>query len=53
MYEKMKHQHTYLVTGEYQSSGKNLLGKNVACTIEKVICTDPKCKEENIRLQHE
>lgn len=53
MYDQNKHQHKYLVTGEYQSTGKNLVGKNVACTIEKVICTDPECQEENIRLKHE
>ncbi len=51
MYPDTTHQHKYIVLDEYQTSGPNLVGKNVACTMEKVVCTE--CKEDNIRLKHE
>lgn len=53
MYEPSKHTHLYNVTGEYISVGKNIVGKTVSATFEKVICIDENCKEENIRLKHE
>lgn len=49
MYKENKHQHSYEVTGEYESKGKNIIGKMVKCTIEKVICSG--CNETNIRLK--
>lgn len=45
------HEHTYEVTGEYKSKGKNLFGKTVQCVMENVKCTD--CKVEDIRRKHE
>lgn len=51
MFDKLKHQHLYNVTGEYVSVGPNLVGKTVSAVIEKVICIDEECKEENIRLK--
>jgi hypothetical protein len=47
----MKHQHKYIATGEYISTGKNLVGKTVSAVIEKVVCTDPECQEDNIRIK--
>jgi len=51
--QRAGHNHNYTVTGEYVSVGKNLVGKTVSAVIEKVICIDENCKEENIRLKKE
>lgn len=49
--QRSGHQHLYTVTGEYVSVGKNLVGKTVSAVIEKVVCIDENCKEDNIRLK--
>lgn len=51
MFNKNKHKHKYEVQSEYVSTGENLIGEIVTATMEKVICTDEKCREDNIRLK--
>lgn len=48
-YRQVAHKHIYKVTGEYLSTGKNLLGQMKTAKMENIVCTD--CNEENVRLK--